>query len=69
MLIDVLELVTNKKDLEYDQVKNLLDNILEGELDEIKFGAFLAALKTKGETEKKFRHLLMPFMTRQKTQL
>jgi len=64
MLIDVLELVTNKKDLEYDQVKNLLDSILEGELDEIKFGAFLAALKTKGETEKEISAFVDAFYDR-----
>ncbi|ACM60788.1 anthranilate phosphoribosyltransferase [Caldicellulosiruptor bescii] len=66
MLIDVLELVTNKKDLEYDQVKNLLDNILEGELDEIKFGAFLAALKTKGETEKEISAFVDAFYDKAK---
>lgn len=66
MLIEVLELVTNKKDLEYDQVKNLLDNILEGELDEIKFGAFLAALKTKGETEKEISAFVDAFYDRAK---
>ncbi len=66
MLIDVLELVTNKKDLEYDQVKNLLDNILEGELDEIKFGAFLAALKTKGETVKEISAFVDAFYDRAK---
>ncbi|WAM37210.1 anthranilate phosphoribosyltransferase [Caldicellulosiruptor acetigenus] len=66
MLIDVLEAVTNKKDLEYDQVKNLLDNILEGELDEIKFGAFLAALKTKGETEKEISAFVDAFYDRAK---
>lgn len=66
MLIDVLELVTNKKDLEYDQVKNLLDDILEGELDEIKFGAFLAALKTKGETEKEISAFVDAFYDRAK---
>ncbi|ADL42200.1 anthranilate phosphoribosyltransferase [Caldicellulosiruptor obsidiansis OB47] len=64
MLIDVLEAVTNKKDLEYDQVKNLLDSILEGELDEIKFGAFLAALKTKGETEKEISAFVDAFYDR-----
>jgi len=64
MLIDVLELVTNKKDLEYDQVKNLLDSILERELDEIKFGAFLAALKTKGETEKEISAFVDAFYDR-----
>lgn len=52
MFIDVFEVVINKKDLEYDQVKNFFDNILEGEFDEIKFGVFLAVLKIKGEIEK-----------------
>ncbi|WP_039764580.1 anthranilate phosphoribosyltransferase [Caldicellulosiruptor sp. F32] len=51
MLKEALEVVTAKRDLDYGQVKNLLDSILEGELDEMKFGAFLAALKTKGETK------------------
>lgn len=51
MLKEALEVVTAKKDLNYVQVKSLLNSILDGELDELKFAAFLAALKTKGETK------------------
>ncbi|WAM34686.1 anthranilate phosphoribosyltransferase [Caldicellulosiruptor morganii] len=64
MLKEVLEAVTSKKDLDYVQVRNLLDSILEGELDEIKFGAFLAALKTKGETKEEISAFVDAFYER-----
>ncbi|AEH50574.1 anthranilate phosphoribosyltransferase [Pseudothermotoga thermarum] len=50
MLTEALEAVTNRKNLDYESVRRIIDTILDQELDEIKFGAFLAALKTKGET-------------------
>lgn len=50
MLKEALDKVTSKENIDYKEIKALLDQTIDGEIDEIKFAAFLAALKTKGET-------------------
>ncbi len=52
MLTEALEKVTKREDLDYESARQILHLALDQEFNELKFGALLAALKTKGETEK-----------------
>ena len=45
-----LEKVTERKDLTFDEAVDSFDLITTGNINDIRIGAFLSALKTKGET-------------------
>ncbi|MBW9140329.1 MAG: anthranilate phosphoribosyltransferase [Candidatus Aramenus sp.] len=47
---DILVKVTERKDLTEDEARELADLMFEGNINEIVTSAFLASLKTKGET-------------------
>ncbi len=51
---ELLNKITDKKDLSYEEASYAMELIMEGKLTNTQIGAFLVALKTKGETEDEF---------------
>lgn len=50
MITDAILKLINHKDLEFDEVRSVINQITEGKATDAQMGAFLAALRMKGET-------------------
>lgn len=51
MFKDILEKVINRQDLSEEEMIDIMNSMMNGELEEAQTGAFLVALRMKGETE------------------
>lgn len=60
----LLEKGINKLDYDYDEIKNLLESIIEKEVDYIKFGAFLVLLRAKGEKKHEISAFVDTFLNK-----
>lgn len=50
MIKDAIKLLVEKKDLSYEMAEAVMDEIMSGEASDIHMGAYLTALRLKGET-------------------
>ena len=50
MIKEAIHLLVDRKDLSYDMAKEVMDEIMSGEASQIHIGAYLTALRMKGET-------------------
>lgn len=49
-ITEYLEILLEGSDLIFDQAKNLLDTVFEGEVSDVQIAAFLAAMRAKTAT-------------------
>ena len=51
MINELLQKVSQKQNLTYDEAKQAVDEIMSGDVSQVVTSAFLTALAVKGETE------------------
>ena len=58
-ILEAINLASSNKDLDFELAKLSMNEIMSGEVTPAQFGAFIMAMKMKGETPLKLQVLLL----------